>query len=156
MPMSRWLMWRVDGLAFNDMADQFARDVIRAVRDCKRAIDNPPERAYAGPCPECSRDLYHRPGAAEVKCQGCGQRWDVGEVETWMRTRIEQHMTDRLVTAREGATLLGRFGLGTAQGTIDKWHERGRIVAHGADARGRRLYRWDELLDLAARNVKSA
>lgn len=158
--MSRWLLWRVDGLAFNDMAEQFIADVARAVRDCERIIDLPPERSYAGPCPECSRDLYHRPAATQVRCSGCGQKWDVAEVNDWMRSRIEAHMADRLVTAHEGSTLLSRLGIETAQRTIDKWHERGLIAEAGHVApegkRPRRLYRWDELLKLAARTVRAS
>lgn len=154
--LSRWLLWRVDGLAFNDMAAQFIADVLSAVRDCQRVIDLPPERAYAGPCPECKRDLYHRPTATEVRCPGCGQVFDVAEVVAWMQERIREHMTDRLVTAREGSTLLSRFGLETGQRTIDKWHERGKVAEAGHDAKGRRLFRWDELLTLAARQVKAS
>lgn len=154
--MSRWLLWRVDGLAFNDMAPQLVEDVIAAVGACRRSIDLPPERKYAGPCPECSRDLYHRPGAAEVGCRNCGQRWDVAEVNEWVQARIVEHMEDKLVTAREGATLLSRLGLETAQGTIDKWHERDKVAEAGHDAKGRRLYRWEDLLRFAARQVKAS
>lgn len=151
--MSRWLLWRIDGLALNDMGEEFARQVRDAVNACRRVIDKPPDRAYAGPCPECKRDLYHRHDAAEVRCAGCGQKWDVGEVNAWMAQRIKDYMTDRLVTAREGATLLGRFGLSVEQGTIDKWRERNRIVEHGHNPAGHRLYRWDELLGMAARHA---
>lgn len=149
--MSRWLLWRVDGLAFNDMAHEFIDAVTKAVARCQRVIDLPPERKYVGPCPECKADLYHRPQASEVKCPGCGQTWNIAEVAAWMQDRIAEHMTDRLVTAREGATLLSRFGIETGQRTIDKWHERGKVAEAGHDAKGHRLYRWDELLTLAAR-----
>lgn len=154
--MSRWLLWRVDGLAFNDMAHEFVSSVTTAIRDCQRIIDLPPERSYAGPCPECKSDLYHRPAATEAKCPGCGQVYDVAEVQAWMQARIEEHMTDRLVTSREGSTLLSRFGLETGQRTIDKWHERGKVAEAGHDAKGRRLFRWEELLTLAARHAKAS
>lgn len=159
--MSRWLLWRVDGLALNDMGHEIAEAIVDAAEACRHVIDTPPERRYAGPCPECSRDLYHRPDASEVKCAGCGQRFDVGEVNEWMRGRINEHMADRLVTAREGSTLLGRFGLPIEQGTIDKWHERGRLAEAGRTPAeppkvGHRLYRWDDLLALAARHAKVA
>jgi ribosomal protein L37AE/L43A len=159
--MSRWLLWRVDGLALNDMGHEFGQAIIDAARDCRRTIDAPPDRAYAGPCPECSRDLYHRPDAGEVKCRGCGSSWNVGEVNAWMRGRIEEHMKDRLVTAREGSTLLGRLGLPVGQGTIDKWRERNRITEAGQEPAkgerpGARLYRWDDLLTLAARHARAS
>ena len=158
--LSRWLLWRVDGLAFNDMAAEFIADVMTAVHDCRRIIDLPPERKYAGPCPECKRDLYHRPTAADVKCPGCGQVYDVAEVQAWMQDRIREHMKDRLVTAHEGATLLGRMGLETPQREIGRWHERGLLASAGNAAgavggRERRLYRFDEILRLAARRASA-
>jgi ribosomal protein L37AE/L43A len=154
--MSRWLLWRVDGLAFNDMGEEFATEIRRTVRACRYVIDLPPDRAYAGPCPECKRDLYHRHDAAQVKCSGCGNSYDVAEVNAWMQRRIKEHMEDKLVTAREGSTLLGRLGLPVEQGTIDKWRERKRIAESGHNAAGHRLYRWDALLDLAARHAKAS
>jgi ribosomal protein L37AE/L43A len=159
--MSRWMLWRVDGLAFNDMGHEIAEAIIEAARDCRRVIDSPPERAYAGPCPECGRDLYHRPDASHVTCSGCGSRWDVGEVNEWMAGRIKAHMHERLVTAREGSTLLGRLGIPVEQGTIDKWRERKHVVEAGrepakGDRQGARLYRWDDLLTLAARHVQAS
>lgn len=159
--MSRWLMWRVDGLALNDMGHEIGQAIVDAARNCRRAIDSPPDRAYAGPCPECARDLYHRPDAADVSCRGCGSKWDVGEVNAWMRGRIEEHMADKLVTAREGSTLLGRLGLPVEQGTIDKWRERKHLAEAGQEPAkgerpGARLYRWDELLKLAARHARAS
>lgn len=154
--LSRWLLWRVDGLAFNDMAAEFIADVTSAVRECRRVIDLPPERKYAGPCPECKRDLYHRPMAMEVKCSGCGQRWDVGEVDAWMRQRLRDRLENELVTAREGSTYLSKFGIEVAPRTIDKWHERGKVSEAGHDAKGRRLFRWEDLLTLAARHAKAS
>lgn len=144
--MSRWLLWRVDGLTLNDMGPQVLADVVNAARACKRAIDTPPERRYAGPCPECKRDLYHRPDAVEVNCSGCGQRWNVAEMGAWMRQRLDEHLADRLVTVREGCTLLGRYGITVPLDTIESWKRRGRLTERGENPR---VYRWDDLRDLA-------
>lgn len=152
--MSRWLLWRVDGLAFNDMADEFITAVTSAVVKCERIIDRPPERKYAGPCSECKRDLYHRPDATEVTCAGCGQRWDVGEQQAWTNGQILEFLTGRLVTASEGAKYLGRLGIEVKQETIGKWRERKRIV--GTEVNERWVYRWDDLVELAARNGRKA
>lgn len=143
--MSRWLMWRVDGLGLNDMGYEFADDIVDAAAKCRHAIDRAPERRYAGPC-ECGRDLYHKPGATEVKCGDCARTYDVAELYEWMR----QGVMGRLVTAREGSTLLGRFDLPTPQAAIDQWHARKRIVDRGSNPAGHRLYLIDDLLGLAA------
>lgn len=151
--MSRWLLWRIDGLALNDMGPEFLADIVNAVTACKRIIDCPPERRYAGPCPECSRDLYHRPDAIDVKCVYCGESWDITEVQTWIRERLKEHLADRLVTAHEGSTLLSRYGLEVPVDTIKKWNQRGRVSEVAHDAKGKRLYRFDDLLTLATRHV---
>jgi hypothetical protein len=146
--MSRYLMWRVDGLGLSDMGWQFLDDIVRASDACRRVIDRKPERRYAGPC-ECGRDLYHKPGAAQVKCADCERTYDVGELYGWMREQVR----DLLFSARDAASLLCKFNLETKQTTIDKWHERGLIVARGHDAKDRRLYLMDDLLTLAAKHL---
>lgn len=152
--MSRWLLWRVDGLAYNDLAHELIASTSAAVRTCQRIIDRPPDRRYAGPCSECKRDLYHRPDATEVTCTGCGQRWDVTEQQAWTNGQILEFLTGRLVTASEGAKYLGRLGIEVKQETIGKWRERKRIV--GAEVNQRWVYRWDDLVELAARNGRKA
>lgn len=144
--MSRWLLWRVDGLALVDMGPGFMRDLIGAVRGAEQIIDLPPDRRYAGPCPECKRDLYHRPDAAQVSCSRCGQRWNVAEVVAWMQARLDEYLADRLVTVKEARTLLGRCGLNVPANTIESWNRRGRLAEHGDNPR---VYRWDDLRDLA-------
>lgn len=146
--MSRWLMWRIDGLAFNDMAYGFVSEITTAARACRRAIDRKPERRYAGPC-KCGRDLYHKPGATDVTCTDCGSLYNVAELYEWMRKGV----AGRLVTAREGSTLLGRFDMPTPQATIDQWHSRGRIADRGHSPKGRRLYLIDDLIELAVQNA---
>lgn len=143
--MSRWLLWRVDGLMLHEAASEAVDEITSAVAHCHRLVDRPPERRYIGPCAGCARDLYAKPGATEGQCRWCEHEWTWLEREDWMKAR----MVGKLVTAREGSTLLGRLGMSTAQGTIDKWHERARITEAGHNAQGHRLYRWDELKALA-------
>lgn len=144
--ISAWMLWRVDGIGFNDLGTDAVSEITRAVGKCQYVIDRPAERRYVGPC-ECGRDLYSKPGAKVTTCRACERTYDVEEMGEWMRAGV----AGRLVTAREGATLLGRFDLPTAQKTIDKWHERKLIADHGHNAEGRRLYLIDDLIGLAAR-----
>ena len=143
--MSRWLLWRVDGLLLHEAGSDCIDEITSAVAHCYRLVDRPPEREYVGPCAGCTRDLYCRPGEPKGECRHCGRPWDNEERWTWMQAQ----MTGRLVTAREGATLLSRVGLATQQGTIDKWRERKRITERGHNTQGHRLYQWDELRALA-------
>lgn len=147
--MSRWLLWRVDGLAFNDMAAEWVTSVAAAVEACEKVVDRPPERQYAGPCSGCKRDLYAKPGASEVTCKPCAVVYEISDLHEWMTAQIY----GRLVTASEGATLLSRFGMTTTPGAIRQWHDRGRLVGHGRDQKDRRLYLFDDLVALAARQT---
>lgn len=143
--LSRWLLWRVDGLTLHDIGPEAVDEITSAVVHCRRVIDRREVPRYVGTCDECDSDLYETSGRAT--CRRCGAEYDL---ET-LRRRMESALVGRLVTAREGATLLSRFGLETGQGTIDKWHERGKVIGAGSNGRGHRLYRWEELLALAIR-----
>lgn len=147
--MSRWLMWRIDGLALNDLGGDAVSEITRAAGRALQVIDRPAEKVYAGPC-ECGRDLYAKPKAKLTVCKSCEREYDVEAMVTWMQKSV----AGRLVTAREGTTLLGRFDLPTAQKTIDSWHERKRLVDHGCNAAGVRLYLIDDLISLAAHGGK--
>ena len=46
--MSRWLLWRVDGVAVMDWAAT-AMDLVEVVAGCELIVDRPPDLAYAGP-----------------------------------------------------------------------------------------------------------
>lgn len=143
--MSRWLMWRIDGLSLHEIGAEAVDELTGAVTDCWHQIDRPAERQYVGPC-GCGRDLYRKPGRPTVKCRWCGV---VTEADALLE-KLRAHVMGRLVTAHEGSALLGRFGLSTQQGTIDKWRERGRILEHSTDPKGRRLYLFDDLVAVAA------
>lgn len=143
--MSRWMLWRVDGLGLNDLGSDAVSELTRAIGRCRMVIDRPAEKRYVGPC-ECGRDLYAKPAAKMATCRACEREYDVDEMYVWMRAELG----DRLFTAREAATLLGRFALPTPKRTIDYWHERGRVADHGTNPAGHHLYRLNDLAALAA------
>ena len=149
--LSGWMMSRVHTVRYHAAGGDCVDEITGAFRTGRRAIDRPAERRYAGPC-ECGKDLYHRPGAGTVKCRECSREYEVGELYQWMKDQVR----GRLVTAREGATLLSRFDLETKQATVDKWHERGMVAAKGHNPKGHRLYLFDDLVDLAARHAGKA
>lgn len=149
--LSRFLLNCTRGLTFLDIGPEAVEEITDAVAACERMIDRHPEREYAGPC-ECGRDLYRAPGERWVRCKHCNEQTDTEELLAKMRGAV----MGRYVTAREGAGLLSKFGMETQQGTIDKWRERKRILDHGSDHRGHRLYLFDDLIALATRNTSAA
>lgn len=146
--MARWLLWRVDGLAFHEAGYEAIDEIVYAVAQAHRTIDRAPERQYVGPC-ACGRDLYRKPGAVMVKCRACEAEYDAEALTDSLRAQV----MGRLVTTKEGATLLSRFDLPTAEGTIHSWVSRKKLTPHGHDRNSRNLYLLDDLFDLAAKEA---
>jgi predicted amidophosphoribosyltransferase len=144
---SRWLLNVVHGLTLDERGPAAVDEITRAVTACYRVIDLKPEREWAGPC-ECGRDLYRTKGQQWVRCDQCGEQTDTNE----LLDRLKAAVWGRLVTAREGAGLLSKFGYATEQGTIDKWRERHKLAERGHNHKGHRLYLWDDL-ELRARKT---
>lgn len=147
--MARWLLSHVEWLRHHRAGHEAVEEITSVVRQVRKAIDRPGPRIYVGPCGECSTDMYGRPDSLSVKCRNCGEESDVNERWAWMLAQVN----GKLVTAKEGAVLLSRFGLPVQQKTIDKWWERKRVTDHGHDAEGRRLYLFDDLVQRAAESV---
>ena len=150
--MAAWLLNHIEWLRHHRAGHEAVEEITSAVYEAARVIDRPPERIYAGPCQECGEDLYAKSGAATVKCRLCGEGHDVAAMQEWMKSQVY----GRLVTAREGAALLSRFALPTKQATIDTWVQRKRLVPKGHNPEGRRLYLFDDLVALAARDTPTA
>jgi len=146
-----WLLNHVTWLRHHRAGSEAVEELTVIVDRIRWAVDRPAERIYAGPCVQCGGDMYGKPGAESVECRPCGVGYDVAGRVAWMKSQVY----GRLVTAREGSILLSRFGLPTAQKTIEKWHLRKRAPGHGEDRQGRRLYLFDELVALAAANTPS-
>lgn len=91
--------------------------------------------------------MFGKPGAASVECRPCGLSYDVAEMVEWMRSEAR----GRLVTAKEGAVLLSRFGLTTTRNRIDLWHHRKLITAAGHDLDGKQLFLIDDLMERATK-----
>jgi hypothetical protein len=150
--MGRWLLWRVDGLAFHEAGYEAVDEIVYAVARAQQAIDRAPERQYVGPC-ACGRDLYRRPGAVMVKCKACEAEYDAEALTDTLRIKVP----DLLVTAVEAAGLLSKYGLETPARIIHGWADRGKVVAHGTRKvtvnnreRDMNLFRFDDLVQLAA------
>lgn len=127
--MSRWLLWRVDGLGLHELGAHAVDEIGQAVDRARRAIDSPPERQYLGVCPSCGGGLWTSRGSAWARCANCGQQVDAATIRDQLLTDLE----DRLVTAAEAARLITGLGIATERDAlrrrINTWHRRGRIEA---------------------------
>lgn len=118
--ISRWLMWRVDGLALHDIGAEAVDEITSAVAHCHRLIDRPADRQYLGQC-ECGEGrLYARPSGAMARCNTCGQ---VIDADT-LRRKLLAELDDRLCTASEIAKLSTYLGLHDERDRIRKRIER--------------------------------
>lgn len=135
--MSRWMMWRVDGLAFNEIGPDAVEEITSAVAHCYRLIDRPAERQYLGACTSCETGrLYARPGGEWATCNECRTALDAEAV----RRRLLVELEDRLCTAAEIARLSTYLGLKAGReqvrNRINQWHKRDRIEAHPSFSEG--------------------
>lgn len=147
--LSRWLLWRVDGLGLHELGGDAVSEIGRAVGKLLGLLDNPPDRVVAGPCDECGNVLYAQHGRDLVKCHDCGEQYDVAS----RRDAMREHVRGMWVTEAEARRLLMIFGLAVAERTIRKWRERNRIAwRDGFDHEGRErfMYLMDDLLTRAA------
>lgn len=152
--LSRWLLWRVDGLTLHDIGPDAVDELTDAVAACHRVIDRRPDRWYAGPCltEGCGSDLYARRREGSVKCRDCEAVYDVAERREWLLLEAE----DRLAPAADLARAVSWLGAEPlTPDRVRKWAERGRITAKAHDGR-RPLYRVGDAIDLLASDTQKA
>lgn len=140
--MARWLSMRLGRLERHPAAVETHWEITDAVRRAEKAVDRPEGRTYAGPCDECQQDLYAKPGATLVRCKGCGWECGVEARQEWLWSQLD----DRLAGAADVAHVVsGQLGITVSAERVRQWAARGRIVGHGTDRRGRRLYQIGEV-----------
>lgn len=149
--VARWLLSHTLWLRHQRAGHEAIEEIKAAVDAVRKAVDRPAPRIYAGPCPDCAKDMYGRPGAESVECRPCGVTYTVKVRVEWMRSELH----GKLVTAREAIALLGRMGLPLSQKTIEKWYQRKRLTSGSDDRDGKRLYLFDDVWLLAAGDTPS-
>jgi hypothetical protein len=153
--MSRYLLWRVDGLTLNEIGSDAVDEITSAVAHCHRLIDSRPDRWYAGPCNaetdgrECGVDLYAKSIKGDVRCEACAAVYDVAARRSWLLAAAEDRLADAATIARS-VSWLGTLPLNAAR--VRKWAERGRIVAKAHDGE-KPLYRIGDAIDLLAKEA---
>ena len=127
--ISRWLMWRVDGLSLLDIGPDAVEEITDAVAKCHRLIDRPADRQYLGRCDMCNEGRYFaRLGGTWATCDTCEARTEAEQI----RTRLLDELDDRLCTAAEIAHLSTYLGLRAdrdqVRKRINQWHKR-KVIA---------------------------
>lgn len=169
--LSRYLLWRVDGLALTENGSAAVEQITKAVENGKRIIDNPPERWYAGICSAqtddgpCPEELFARSKKGALQCRLCGTVHDVSQRRDYLLAEAE-HVN---ATASEIAAALLSWTdyAGSETKLVDrirKWAEgkgdkparlliRGHITVRG---RQRPLYRLGDVRELLVGDVRHA
>ncbi|WP_143267140.1 hypothetical protein [Amycolatopsis thailandensis] len=151
-----WMVGLPGLLALHPAADELHDEITHVVARVRRVVDRPPDRIYAGPCDaqvedgRCPDHLYARPGQRRVQCGSCGTEHDVDERRNWMISYAADLRVTATVALGWARLLLDKT---IPRGTWDSWVSRGRIVPHGTDGRGRPVFRFGDVRDLALAHV---
>lgn len=138
-----------DRLTTTPTGAQALDELLYATRICWHAIDRPPERVYAGPCPECGTDVTGPPRAVTAKCRECGREIDVEAALDTMYDALDG-MILPVSWAAHAASML--TGIPVTPKQVNKWHERGKVLRRGHGRHGH-TYRVGDITELA-RNTR--
>lgn len=157
---AEWLAERIEDVRMRDWAEVAYDEIREAARNGWKAIDRPPERAYAGHCSAewqaddgpviCGSPMYGRMDHSDVRCPACGSVYDVVEC----RRAMLDAAADWLVTSGEASRALTKLGDPVTPEVIRQRRKRARD--HGQDPapvqgythEGRPRYRLGDLVAL--------
>ncbi|ASU83563.1 hypothetical protein CDO52_12880 [Nocardiopsis gilva YIM 90087] len=121
--MARWLGERTETIRHRAWAPECVDEVLAAVAQARRAVDRPPERVYAGECPQCSAPVYGVKGRDTADCrrEGCDGIIEDPDARRADAAREAARLApDREVTAVEAALVATAMG----QRVTDRWIRR--------------------------------
>jgi predicted RNA-binding Zn-ribbon protein involved in translation (DUF1610 family) len=157
--VARWLSTQIDWMRHQPAGGDLIGDLITAVRQAVRAIDNPAARVVVGACDamiadelctsvECGTPLYAFETDVEVECPGCGATHKTAETWDRMLARTE----DLLLTRMEIVRALSGFGVTVSEKRLEHWAARGRLPRRGMSTGrpARPLYRLGDVRTLLA------
>ena len=157
--MSRWLIWRIDGLGLHELGSDAFDEITNAAAEARRIVfRKPAPKVYLGTCTaivnleECGHSVYAVKGGLEGHCTApdCRAAYDVrGSQE-----RLEELLDSRLCTAAEIAHLSTYLGLHVSRERVRKqinlWHKRERVVSKGLAENGDPRFRYGDVRVLLA------
>lgn len=140
--MAKWLVGHRAEIRQHQDAARMLADVRARVGAAMAVIDRKPERAPAGTCDSCGRQLLAELGADEVTC-GCGAL----TVALMAKRRERADAADVLGTAGEISGALERIGIHVPRGTITSWATRKKLLPRPGG-----MYALSDVLALHAQN----
>ena len=146
--LSQW----ADELTLTERGAEILGELLDALTLAYRTIDRPPDRQYAGPCPQCGTDLTAPHGASEAVCPTCETRTNIEEQHNWMNQQLES-MNLPADQARHAAHII--TGTPVTRHNLRDWERRGRLAPRGTTWRGD-LYNVGELTTLARTKAQRA
>lgn len=131
----RWLAGQLEWLRHQKYAGDAVDELGDAARLVARAVDRPAERVDAGVClavldsgEKCQRRLSAPPGAAKVRCPGCGATHDAQA----RRRLLLGQARDVRGSAAEVARWLSVLDIPTTESMVRGLGHRGRVLPDGA------------------------
>ncbi len=143
--LAAWLLEHVSTMRTHPAASELHDEITDATARAWRRVDRPPERRFAGPCDECGTDLYGRPNAAAIRCNGCGTDYDADARRGWLIDQARDQLATPTVIARALPALVGHA---ITPAMIRGYAHRGRLAARPVDRTGRPRYRVGDVIDL--------
>lgn len=156
-----WLLTHINDVRFYEDAARLYDELTYIHRRAEHAVDRSPERFYAGPClaehPDtgrCERDLYVKPGAEEITCDGykgdetgCGASHSFGDRREWLTDALDAALVtiDDMLAALP--ILFPNLRV-PRRHAVNSWIRDQRILPHGRNHVGKPTFVGRELLDL--------
>jgi len=109
------------------MALEFCDKATELRESVRKVIEEHEAPTYMGPCQMsgCPGELYVGQGKTEGTCRVCGEAWTVRGRQEW----LGKQLAARMMTRGEIVQALKVLGTPIEPKTVDKWVERGRLVA---------------------------
>lgn len=161
--MSRWLMWRVDGLAWHELGADAVTEVVRACGEVRRIVLwKPPARNYLATCgtvnagETCPGDVYATEGEDYGRCDTCGAMHEVAKRRIELNKRLDDHLCTAADIARMAVFLGLQAKRDTVRNKVNVWHKRGRITPRAHAPNGDPMFRYGEVRGMLAAGFERA
>jgi len=155
--MSRWLMWRVDGLMLIEGGTGAVTDITRACGEARRIVLwKAPQKIYLAECGTpwngipCPGSVYATEGDDYGHCDECNTEHEVAQ----RRIDLAKKLDDHLCTAADLSRMAVYLGLQakreTVRNKVNVWHKRGRITPKAHAPNGDPMFRYGEVRSMLA------